>query len=175
MNWKDALNEIESVEFDIRINVVSSFRLFLNAARQEPAVIGLYQELQQSGEVAEEILGRVCELSQLSIDARYGHPADTTLAILLWMLSLRQRTYAEIAANYVESAKNCWYAWKMAKEVIAPVSVSGGDIGVSETGNAELMTVGDAEAPVNLKSFSRIATNISASLEPGLLKSGLAA
>lgn len=175
MNWKNALAEIESLEFDVRINVVSSFRLFLNAARKEPAVIALYQELQQSGEVAEEILGRVCELSQLSIDARYGHPADTALTILLWMLSLRQRTYAEIAANYIESVENCWYAQKMAKEVLAPVSLLGGDIGGNETSDAELLTAGDTEASVNLKSFSRIATNISGNPEPELLMSGLAA
>jgi hypothetical protein len=124
MNWRKALNEIESLEFDVRLNVVSSYRLFLTAAQQEPAVKALYQAMQSSEEVTEEVLGRVCEVSTMEIDTRYGNSQDAALTVLLWLLWLTEKDYAEVAAHYVAGAGNCWYAWRMAQPILFPASVT---------------------------------------------------
>ena len=124
MKWKDALKEIESAEFDVRLNVVSSYRLFLKAARQEPAVVALYQAMQESEEVSGKVLGRICEFSTGDIDPQYANPRDTVLTVLLWLMSLTNRTYAEVAAQYVSGSRNCWYALKMAKAVLTSTRVA---------------------------------------------------
>ena len=123
-NYLVALNEIESLEFDVRLNVVSSYRLFLTAAQQEPAVKALYQAMQSSEEVTGEVFGRVCQLSTMEIDTRYGNSKDAALTVLLWLLWLTEKAYAEVAAHYVAGAGNCWYAWRMARTILFPASVT---------------------------------------------------
>ena len=118
MTWKESLAEIETVEFDVRLNVVSSLRLFLGAARKEPAVLALHKELQQSGDASEEILGRIYDLSRSPSDPAYCNPADTALTVLLWLLSLSQKAFAEVAASFVVAVDNCWYAKKVARLIL---------------------------------------------------------
>ena len=118
MNWQQALAEIESVEFDVQLNVVSSFGLFLNAARDEPAVTVLYQAMQASEEVSDTVLERVCELSTQDIDTRYANTNDAALTVYLWLLCQADTTRATAAAFRVIHAPNCHYAWKMSQSVL---------------------------------------------------------
>ena len=137
MNWKEALNEIESLEFDVQLSVVSSFSLFMKAARKEPAVASLYQAMQSATNVSDKVLRRVGELSSLEIDTRYENPMDTALAVSLWILSLVQPAQAKDAALKVTSAPNCHYAWKVARSVLmrASLQVSSGDMMTGQSGN----------------------------------------
>lgn len=121
MNWQQAAEEIESVEFDVQLNVVSSFKLFLNAARDEPAVIALYQAMQASEEVSDAVLERVCELSRQEIDTRYANTNDVALTVYLWLLSLCRKTHATVGALCTVSAPNCFYAWKAARSGLLPL------------------------------------------------------
>lgn len=120
MNWQQEATEIESIEFDVQLNVVSSFKLFLNAARKEPSVIALYRAMQTSEEVSEKVLGRVCDLSRQEIDTRYANTNDTALAVYLWLLSVCRPTHATIGALCVVDAANCHYAWKVARSILLP-------------------------------------------------------
>ena len=137
MNWQEALAEIKSHDFDANLNVVSSISLFMNAARREPPVVVLYQAMQGSGVVSEEVLGHVYDLSAQDVDLNYENPGDTALAILLWLLSLGQVTYARIAAGRVSGAANCYYAWKVAQSILFPSSapVTGGDMSMGQSDN----------------------------------------
>ena len=144
MNWQQEATEIESIEFDVQLNVVSSFKLFLNAARKEPSVIALYQALQASEEVADAVLDRVCELSRRQIDTRYANTNDTALTVYLWLLSVCRPTHATIGSLCVVGAANCHYAWKVARSVLLPslAPQSSGDITADWNGQG-------TEAPSN--------------------------
>ena len=120
MNWQQAITEIESIDFDVQLNVVSSFSLFLNAARGETAVIVLYQAMQESEEASETVLERICELSGRQIDIRYANTNDTALTVYLWLLSLCRKAHATIGALRIVDAPNCFYAWKAARSVLLP-------------------------------------------------------
>ena len=71
MNWQEALEEIQSVEFDVNLNVVSGTNAFFQAVAQEPAVLEACRELRQSGEVREDALGRIHQLVKQETDPRF--------------------------------------------------------------------------------------------------------
>ena len=127
MNWQQALAEIEGPEFDARLNVVSGLRSFLTAVVREPAIMELYNRMQASGDVSEEVLGNIYDLSRLSVDPRYEHPKDTAMAALLWLMAATQVEFAELAAHYVDRAPQSWYAKKLARRIIIPAPVESGD------------------------------------------------
>ncbi len=132
MSWQQALSEIESTEFDVKLNVVSSMGAFFRAAAKESVVIDLYQSMRESGDAGEEVLGRIYDLSQLAVDPRYENPKDTPLAILLWLTYFTEPAYGQIAANYVDRAPQCWYAKKLARRILTPPPVASGDAWVGE-------------------------------------------
>ena len=118
MNWQQALTEIESVEFDVQLNVVSSFDLFIDAAQDEPAVTTLYQAMQTSEEVSEAVLDRVCALSRQEIDVQYANTNDAALTVYMWLLCQADTGHATAAAFRAVRAPNCHYAWKMSQSVL---------------------------------------------------------
>lgn len=148
MNWEQALSEIESLEFDVRLNVASSLPLFLKAARQEPAVIGLYHELVQNVEVRYTIFRRLSDLSNSSVDPKYENPKDTALAVLLCLLELTSPKFAQIAARFVTNANNCWYAKKVSSEVLSSFASAVGDNGISDSEQTYWQTTSRSGGPI---------------------------
>ena len=120
MNWQEALREIQSVEFDVNLNVVSGTNSFFRAVAREPAVIEAYQEMQKSGELREEVLGHIYDLAAQEVDPQYANPNDTPLAVLLWLTYFAAGDLAHIAADRVNHAPQCWYANKLAKRILNP-------------------------------------------------------
>jgi hypothetical protein len=109
MPLDEVMNEIESHEFAGRVNVASDLRTFLRAARAEPSVNGLLQEL-DSPEKRPAVVNRVFELARRQIDPRYENPSDTPLAIYVWSMSLKDMGLATIAAERAAQAPQCWWA-----------------------------------------------------------------
>ena len=120
MNWQEALEEIQSVEFDVNLNVVSGTNAFFRAVSQDPAVMEAYREMQQSGEVREEVIGRLYDLVKQETDPRFENPNDTSLAVLLWLTNFAAHEYAELTAAWVDLAPRCWYAKKLAQRILNP-------------------------------------------------------
>lgn len=156
MNLQDAFIEIESGEFDARVNVVSGMGRFFKAARQEPAVIDLFRELGSSGSSCEDVLGRIHDLSNLSVDSRYENPKDSAIAILLWSLTYAQPDYAVLAAHYADRASQTWYTKKMAHALIEPIPNSSGDYRIDESdSNLENPATNETrDAKINLNLFA---------------------
>lgn len=132
MSLERAILEIQSPELAVRLNVVSSMRAFFDLAREEPAVIELYDHIGKSGEAHEEVLGVIHDLSQLEIDRHYENPHDTSLAILLWLISSAVPDYSQLSADLVDRAPQCWYAKKLARAILFPPPVATGDAWVGE-------------------------------------------
>ena len=139
MNWQQATVEIESVEFDVRLNVVSSFGLFLNAARVEPAVITLYQSMQESEQVSDAVLERICELSREEINIQHENTNDAAFTVYLWLLALCSKARATVGALCIAGAPNCFYAWKAARSVLLPslAPMPAGDMAEGRNGNSK--------------------------------------
>lgn len=119
MNWPDALAEVESPQFAARINVVSGTKAFFRAVSKDPVVVELYQQSRDSGELREEVLGRIQDLAAEDIDRRYENPNDTPLAVLLWLTCRAAPESAQVAAQYTARAPQCWYARNLAQRIIA--------------------------------------------------------
>jgi hypothetical protein len=132
MRLEQALHEIKSHEFAARLNVVSGMRSFFAAANREPAVMSLLNDMSESGEAREEVLGQIQDLSQLEIDRRYENPNDTPLAILLWLTGYAAHDFSRMAADLVDRAPQCWYAKKLARGILMPPKAATGHFQIGE-------------------------------------------
>ena len=120
MTWQEALDEIHSVEFDVNLNVVSGTNGFFRTVSKEPVVLEACREMWLSGEVREDVLGRIRDLVRQDTDERFENPNDTPLAVLLWLTNFTAPDYAEMAASWVAPAPRCWYAKKLAQRILNP-------------------------------------------------------
>ena len=148
MNWEQALSEIESLEFDVRLNVVSSLSLFLKVARQEPAVIELYHELERNIEVSYVVFRHLRDLSNSPVDSQYENPRDTALAVLLWLLELTYPKFAHIAAWLVTNSANCWYAKKVSSEVLSSFASAVGGNGIGDSEQTDWLATSRSGGPI---------------------------
>ena len=125
MNWQDALAHIESIEFDAKVNMVSSAKAFFREVAQDPVVLELYRQVKDSGELQESTLDRIHDLAGREIDLRYGNPNDTPLAVLLWLTLHTAPDAGSVAAHYIARAPQCWYARKLAQRIMGPPAAAG--------------------------------------------------
>ena len=120
MNWENVLDEIQSPKFDAALNVVSSTNGFFHEVGKHPTVREAYRQMHDSGEVREDAIGRIYDLSRREIDFRYENPHDTELAVLLWLMNYAANDNVQVAAAYVDQAPQCWYAKKLAQRILNP-------------------------------------------------------
>ena len=123
MKCTEALTLIESPEFDARLSMYSSAKAFFRAMAADSVVVNLHRPIHESGELREEVLDRIYDLSALEIDPRYENPNDKSLAALLWLTYYTSSEFAKLAAHYTASAPNCWYANKLARSILFPPRV----------------------------------------------------
>ena len=156
MNWQEALAEIESAEFDINVNVVSGLKAFFRAVDKEPSVKEARRFMMESGECREEVLGRICDLATTEIDFRYENPHDTPLATLLWITYYEVPQFANLAAHYIAAAPNCWYASKLAKNIMASLATENNSVRVDIIGDPGATgTSSSAPTVITMMDFSR--------------------
>jgi hypothetical protein len=145
MSLAQTIQEIKSHEFAARLSVVSGYDSFFRAAGKEPVVASLLKEMRGSGEVREEVLGYVHDLSQLEVDKRYENPNDTALAILLWLTDSTAPDYSLLAADLVDRTPQCWYAKKLARRILTPPKVAAGHVQVDESPSGPRFQGGSSE------------------------------
>ena len=125
MNWQEALAHIESIEFDAKVNVVSSEKAFFREVAKDPVALELCRQVKDSGELRELTLDRIYDLAGREIDRRYGNPNDTPLAVLLWLTYHAAPEAGPVAAHYIARAPQCWYARKLAQRIMGPPAAAG--------------------------------------------------
>ena len=131
MTWQEALNEIQSVKFDVALNIASSTDRFFEAVSEEPAVLSACVLMQKSGELREDTLNTLRELVTRESDPAYENPYDTALAVLLWLTNFAAQDHSRIAASWVDQAPRCWHAKRLAQRILNPPP--------SETANPEYL------------------------------------
>lgn len=119
--------EIESSEFASRLNLASGERLFMWSLTTDPAVNRLERELEDDANNSLILLGRIQQLVRLEFDFRYENPHDAALSAYCWVLAQFDRSIGRIGAHLVASAKQTWWAHKVAEIVIDdfPASTKG--------------------------------------------------
>ena len=150
MNWQDALAHIESIEFDAKVNVVSSEKAFFREVAQDPVALELCRQVKDSGDLQELTLDRIHDLAGREIDRRYGNPNDTPLAVLLWLTCRAAPEAGPVAAHYIARAPQCWYARKLAQRIMVPPAAAGTNAWArAETASAPIrMLPGDAKVKI---------------------------
>ena len=122
MNWQETLAYIESPRLDAELNFASGTSAFFRRVGKEPVVQEALRLMDDSGEVKEEVLGRMYDLAMAETDPDYQNPNDTLLAVLLWLTYYTHLDYARVGAQYVERAPRCFYANKLAHRIMNPVT-----------------------------------------------------
>jgi hypothetical protein len=122
--WKNAIAEITSHEFDVKLNIVSGLRSFIRAAFGERSVDVLYRAMLISPLARDAVLEQLQSLSRLEIDRRYENPNDTALAVFLLLTLIVDTDLAIIAADLVDRAPQCWYARKIAHKILTPTAIA---------------------------------------------------
>ena len=120
MNWDEALSHIQSRAFDVELNVVSGTNAFFKAVSNDPVVLDSLRMMRETGAHWEEVLGCISHLSSLEYDPQYTNPNDTALAVLLWLTRYVDPDVALLGAHYVGQAGQCWYADKLAQQIVNP-------------------------------------------------------
>lgn len=121
MSPVEAMNEIERLQFAVRVGLANSFRVFLRNISSDTTVKELLAAA-KSRDIASQILQRVFSLSRLRVDFRYLHRFDIALATYLWVLS---RTFPELAAAGAEAAVSLprtWWSEQVSRYVLQGLS-----------------------------------------------------
>jgi hypothetical protein len=116
MNAVEAMERIEGHAFSTMVNLASDFRTFLRILGSQPEVQSLSAAM-KSENLHLKLLGRVLDLAQSPVDHQYEHPADAAMAAYLWLLSINDQDYSELAAETIAECKHCWWARQMAEHL----------------------------------------------------------
>ena len=148
MTWEEAISTIQSPEFGAELNVVSGTPAFFRAVRSTPAVRQSLNLMKESGDLREEVLGHLHDLSALELDPRYENPHDVALAVFLWLTHYTDPDFARLGAQYVERAPRCWYAIKLARQITHPPVPESSDfrINVNTDGYASIANTSGTES-----------------------------
>lgn len=115
---------VESDRFSALVNLASSYKLFLRALAAQPEVGQLAQAM-QTGETRKAVCDRALALAEAAGESGREHPADSALAAYLWLLSRADRPLAAAAAARVAKVPGCWWARKLAEEVLSGAELDG--------------------------------------------------
>jgi hypothetical protein len=114
---EDLFQTIESHEFSATVNLASNFRTFLHILGSEQPVQSLARQLDDPA-AREAVYSRVFALLKDQGEEAYEHPWDSALAAYLWLLAEHDRDLAKAAAAKVLEAPRCWWARKMAEQIL---------------------------------------------------------
>jgi hypothetical protein len=112
MTVEQVIEDVESPDFDVRVNLAAGLTLFIQILLQEPAMKTLLSEMRWP-DVRSHIESRVHELASVKFDDRYGDPHDAALAAHTWLFSIMAWDEAQPIAETVSHVPNTWWARKV--------------------------------------------------------------
>lgn len=125
---------IESPEFAVRTGTASSLRTFLRALASQESASFLLGEARQAA-VANKVLQRLKQLSELKTDYRFGHPFDAATACYLWVLTQTKPRFAVIAAEAVVCLPRTWWSDQLGQLVLADFMTRGNTPALTSSAN----------------------------------------
>jgi hypothetical protein len=115
MTTEDAINDIESLDFAVRLNLASGLKRFIQLLRNEPSVKLLINVINKDTSLKTAVLKRVKDLSGRDFDERYENPSDTAVAAYVWLLGLMDPEAWKSAAAIAASMPQTWWARKTSR------------------------------------------------------------
>jgi len=123
MNFKEAVREIESMEFNVRVNVASDLRHLLTIASKEICVGIAFSGLEEENN-KKYLINRLINLASRKTDMRYENPYDTALVIFLWLFSYKNEKLARISAQTIIEAPQLWWASSLARQILFGIKIN---------------------------------------------------
>jgi hypothetical protein len=120
MTYEEAIHRIESIQFSVEVNVVSSLASFVNAIRREEAVRLLVREMRSQPHVWRDVCARIIQLRMSPIDPQYENPHDVSLATYVLSSEWFNGWAGRFAARLVSNVQNTWWARRVAALVLKP-------------------------------------------------------
>jgi len=117
MTLTEAMKEIESHAFAVRVNLASDYKTFLRAVQQEESAQTILKELPSSRNRL-QLVNRIARLANQLVDSRYENPWDVAFAVYLWLLDLHDPIFSKIAAQSVAQAPQCWWSRTISKQIL---------------------------------------------------------
>lgn len=114
---KALLSLIESPGFAAATGIASDLRTMIKLASARPVGEILRYAAQPRHQLT--LAKRIASLGEQDIDVRYQNPADTAVAVYLWILSVVNPAFAKAAAPAALALRNGWWSHRMAREVFA--------------------------------------------------------
>lgn len=118
MSYEEATRRIESLEFSALANLASNLKTFLAIVADQSAV----QALLSSGPDVAAVARRARELATLPAEDGLEHPADTAVAVYLWLLASLAPREARDLATGIRQAAHFWWARSVAAALLDPTA-----------------------------------------------------
>lgn len=123
MTLSDLLAYFESPDFVSKLELASGQRTFLTILGSDAHYLELRERLRRDINAVRKVLSRIKRLTSLSYDQRYANPHDVPLAVFTLALSAIP-SYGEVAADFLRSARDIWWASKVIETIARRAEVS---------------------------------------------------
>lgn len=113
----DLFSEIETPQFDARVNLASDVRVFLRILRADQAVTELVSSMRSSQAAASDVVERVNRLALVEGEDGFAHPADSAIATYVATLYWVGSPWAGTIARVVGSLPDAGWSGAVARVV----------------------------------------------------------
>lgn len=117
MSLDSAITVIESVEFDVEVNVASHLGMACEIAKTHPDTRALALYCEQS-DTRDKVFERVVELAKID-PGEWAHPGDIAMLTYMCVLLTIDHGIAVKAGRCILTAKNTTWAQKLAQKVVS--------------------------------------------------------
>jgi hypothetical protein len=114
---REALNNVESGAFAVRMNAASDLATFQRRSAREPAVLTLASCVLDR-RAALTVLHAALQLTGERGDFRFEHPHDTALAVYVLVLAGAHPELARVLAEHALSVPRLWWAQRIARTIL---------------------------------------------------------
>jgi len=118
MKLDTLLEEIESLNFTIRLSILSGFNSVLATLERDETIKQFIAELALSSENMHQVFRRILELLSQNPQPEYAHPLDENITGLLYALQKVDAQLAQEAAEKVIETPNLFWARRLAKHIL---------------------------------------------------------
>ena len=124
MNLQEIFDQIESLQFEVKLGVLSGFSSFYAALQTDELVNALIGEAGNSFENKEILYRRFLDVLRTNDQPEYAHPHDAALAAYLLALKSVEPGLGLAAAIQAKTTAQLWWTRKLAEQILAEVQTS---------------------------------------------------
>jgi hypothetical protein len=124
MKLQELFDQIEALQFEVKLGVLSGFESFYSALVTDALVNQLIGEVENSFENKEILYHRFLDLLKANDQPDYAHPHDAALAAYLLALKSSEPGLGLAAALQAKTTAQLWWTRKLAEQLLSEVQAS---------------------------------------------------